>query len=46
MQNNLYKIEQEVLKVYLKENPTTIFSNKGRKEFKEYQKNLFILYFL
>ena len=40
MKNNLTKIEQEVLNVYLKENPTIISSNKGRKEFKKYQKKL------
>jgi 2-polyprenyl-3-methyl-5-hydroxy-6-metoxy-1,4-benzoquinol methylase len=40
MQKILKKIERKVLTTFKKENPSTHFSNKGKREFKLWQKNL------
>ena len=40
MQNKLKKVEKNVLKTFKEQNPSTHFSNKGRKEYKTWQKNL------
>ncbi len=40
MQNKLKKVEKKVLETFKKENPSTHFSNKGKREFKLWQKNL------